>query len=89
MITGYCLSLKKECTYSYCLHHVLKFIKILFTVGLFYSLLEEVFIAKKFSITILGTSILNVFTGNLWDHMWFIYAIIGVYLVMPVLHSFM
>ncbi|MFW5670568.1 MAG: acyltransferase, partial [Acetivibrio ethanolgignens] len=89
MITGYCLLKKQECTYKYCFSHVLKFLGILFSVGLFYSLLEEIFTAKAICLTLVIKSVLNVISGNLWDHMWFVYSIIGVYLVMPVIHSFM
>jgi len=89
MITGYCLLKKEDCTYKYCFSHVIKYISVLFTVGLFYALLEEVFISKTVNFTILEKSLCNVINGNLWDHMWFIYAIIGIYLVMPVIHLFM
>ncbi len=89
MITGYCLMMKQECTYKYCFSHVLKYIGVLFTVGLFYSLLEEVFMAKTMNAAIVIKSVFNVITGDLWDHMWFIYSIIGIYLVMPIIHCFM
>lgn len=88
MITGYCLLLKQNCTYRYCFLHATKYLGILFSIGLFYSLLEEIFNAKTINTSIILKSVQNVFTGNLWDHMWFIYALIGIYLVMPVLHSF-
>ena len=52
MITGYCMALKKECTYKYCFSQVAKFVAVLFTVGLFYALLEEVFTARTVSIAI-------------------------------------
>ena len=94
MITGYCLANKKDCGYSYCFGHVRKYVIVLFTIGLFYALLEEVYAAKEsgaalISLPIIGRSLLNVVNGNLWDHMWFVYSIIGIYLVMPVIHSFM
>ena len=88
MITGYCLMQKKECSYKYCFKHTGKYIAILFTVGLFYALLELVFAAKTINFTVLKTAIINVIESNLWDHMWFVYAIIGIYLVIPVFHSF-
>jgi len=88
IITGYCLMNKTECTYQYCFLHVLKYIGILFTIGLFYSLLEEVFLAKTFNGDIFVKCVMDVIGGNLWDHMWFIYSIIGIYLVMPVIHCF-
>ena len=89
MITGYCLMIKEECTYRYCLKHVLKYVAVLFTVGLFYALLEQIFQSRTVSLKIIGSTIMNVVNGNLWEHMWFVYTIIGIYLVMPVLHSFM
>ena len=89
MITGYCLLKKKECTYEYCFSHVLKYICVLFTVGLFYALLEEIFVSKTLNVSIFIQSLLNVIRGNLWDHMWFVYTIIGIYLVMPIIHHFM
>lgn len=89
MITGYCLLKKEECTYEYCFSHVLKYICVLFTVGLFYALLEEVYVSKTINYLIFVKSVLNVISGNLWDHMWFVYTIIGIYLVMPIIHHFM
>ncbi len=89
MITGYCVLRKQECSYKYCFSHVIKYICVLFTVGLFYALLEEVFNAKTFSFAIFISSVKNVISGNIWDHMWFVYSIIGIYLVMPVIHAFM
>lgn len=88
MITGYCLQKKKEVTYEYCFSHVMKYIGVLFTIGLAYALMEEVFTARTINGAVLVQSILNVISGNLWDHMWFIYSIIGIYLVMPVIHLF-
>ena len=89
MITGYCLLRKEDCSYKYCFSHVVKYICVLFTVGLFYALLEEVFVSKTVNVSVLTRSISNVIEGKLWDHMWFVYAIIGIYLVMPVIHLFM
>lgn len=89
MITGYCLLRKENCTYKYCFSHVVKYICVLFTVGLFYALLEEVFVSKTINVSVLAKSLINVISGNLWDHMWFIYTIIGIYLVMPIIHLFM
>ena len=88
IITGYCLLLKSECNYKYCFLHIRKFVFALFTVGLFYALLEEVYSVGTISISIVFAAIKNVVSGNLWEHMWFIYAIIGIYLVMPVIHTF-
>lgn len=88
MITGYCLSLKQTCTYDYCLRRVANYVCVLFTVGFFYAFLEEVFNVRKINLEVIGSALHNVIIGHLWDHMWYVYAIIGIYLVMPVIHRF-
>lgn len=60
----------------------------LFTVGLFYALLEEVYSTGTVNGLVVFAAVKNVITGKLWEHMWFVYAIIGIYLVMPVVHGF-
>lgn len=89
MITGYCMMLKKECTYRYCFSHVAKFVGVLLTVGLCYALMEEVYAARTLNLAMILRGLRAVLEGKLWDFMWYVYAIIGVYLVMPVLHSFL
>jgi len=86
MITGYCMLKKQEVTYKYCFARVIKYVCVLFTVGLAYALMEEIYITKTVNISILIQSVYNVISGKLWDHMWFVYEIIGIYLVMPVIH---
>ena len=88
IITGYCLLLKPECSYKYCFLHIRKFVIVLFTVGLFYALLEEVYSTGMVNGLVVLVAVKNVIAGNIWDHMWFVYAIIGIYLVMPVVHGF-
>lgn len=89
MITGYCILNKQEYTYRHCFKHVRKFVLILATVGFVFALLEEVFNVRTFNVSVIAAAVRNVISGNLWDHMWYLYAIIGVYLVLPVLHLFM
>lgn len=88
IITGYCLLLKSECNYKYCFLHIRKFVIVLFTVGLFYALLEEVYSIGTVNGLVVFEAVKNVIAGKLWEHMWFVYAIIGIYLVMPVVHGF-
>lgn len=89
MITGFCMMQKENCSYSYCFSKVVKYIITLFTVGLFYALLEGVYNESIFDFRVVVNAVKNVIAGYTWDHMWFIYSIIGVYLVIPVIHSFM
>lgn len=37
---------------------------------------------------ILITSVVNFLTGHSWTHMWYLYMLLGLYLIVPVFHSF-
>ena len=89
LITGFLwLSDEKECTYSRVLPGIRRFVLVLFTVGLMYAMLERFFRYRYFSLELFGWSVADVLIGNLWDHMWYVYAVIGIYLVLPVLKPF-
>ncbi len=89
MITGYCILNKTECTYRYCFSRSLKYVYVLLTVGFGFALMEEFVSTKAITLSLFTNSLYNVVSGNLWDHMWFVYAIIGIYWVLPVIHGFM
>lgn len=86
MITGYLwLGSKKECEYKRIFLHIWRFIVVLFTVGFAYAILERFFSQRQLSLPLLAGGLFDVVNGNLWDHMWFLYSIIGVYLFLPVI----
>lgn len=39
-------------------------------------------------LTLMGKSICNLITGQCWTHMWYLYMLIGLYLITPLLHRF-
>lgn len=89
MISGYCILGKKEdCTYKWVLPRVGRFASALLVFGFSFAMLERMFVSKRVSLAMIGGSFLDVLNGDLWDHMWYVYCIIGVYLALPVLHSF-
>ena len=89
LITGFLwLSDDKECTYAKVWPAVRRFLIVLFTVGLAYAMLERFFRYRYFSFELFLWSVSDVLIGRLWDHMWYVYAIIGIYLVLPVLKPF-
>ena len=89
MLTGFVwLGNEKECTYKTIGKHVLKFFVVLFTIGLFYAMLEIVYDTRTINIYTIFKSFINVLRGKLWDHMWYVYAVIGVYIVLPLLKPF-
>ena len=88
ILTGYFCGRHATYTYAFAWKKARKFIIVLFTVGLFYGLLECVFATNHLGFYELKTAFLNVLNRNLWDHMWFVYDIIGIYLVLPLLFLF-
>lgn len=89
MITGYLfLGIKDSCTYGSIKKYIVKFVVILVTLGYFYALLERIF-TEGIGWRVIGLSFVDVFAGRLWAHMWYVYAIIGIYLVLPVLKAFL
>jgi len=89
MITGFLwLQPEKKCTFAKILPNIRRFVLVLFTIGYAYALMERVFSAGALSAQLFILSLGDVFTGQLWDHMWYLYAAIGVYLALPVLKPF-
>ena len=89
LITGFLwLSDEKECTWRKVLPGIRRFALVLATVGLGFAILERFFRFRTFSLELLSWSVLDVLIGNLWDHMWYVYAVIGIYLVLPVIKPY-
>ena len=90
MITGYIfLGIKPSIEYKDIKKNVLRFLAVLVVLGMFFSLSERVFTAGTFRVEMLGDALLDVVQGNLFDHMWYLYEIIGLYLLLPVFSAFL
>jgi surface polysaccharide O-acyltransferase-like enzyme len=69
--------------------YVLRIILALFIFGVPFAFMEIFFNSHyQFNITQVGVSILNVFEGKLWDHMWYLYMIAGLYIMLPLFKFF-
>lgn len=89
MITGYIfIGLKSECELSKMKKYVLRFLAALFIFGFGYAMLERVYSTHTINIDNFIYAIGDIFTGNLWDHMWYVYEIIGIYIVLPIVKPF-
>lgn len=67
--------------------YILKILLALVVFGFFYSALEIVFETRFFGIKDIFTCFKNILTGNLWAHMWYLYLVVGLYLITPVLRT--
>ena len=90
MVTGYLLlNPEKDISINKIIQkYVFRMIIVLFTFGVFFAWLEIIFDTKTFNIFQVFTSIYNVIIGNTWDHMWYLYMLIGLYLITPILRKF-
>ena len=70
------LMLKKYCK---------RILLIILIFGGAFSFLELYFDTRVISINYIPKTLKNIITGNLWAHMWYLYTILGLYLITPFL----
>lgn len=87
MITGWLmLSPNKAITYKKIYSwYVPRMIAVLVLFGVPFAWLELIFNDRAISLTQLSTALYNVLEGKTWAHLWYIYALIGVYVLLPIL----
>ncbi len=87
MISGYLLlNPKKELSYKDILKkYVLKAVLALIVFGSVFIALEEIFTYKAISINIIPKIILGLINGEVWAHMWYLYMLITLYLLTPLI----
>ena len=56
--------------------------------GTGYALMELVFDARTVRLSMLPMAVLNVLQGKNWAHMWYVYDLLGIYLLLPFLRAF-
>ena len=78
----------EEYTFITMFKYVRRLLCVLLSFGWFFSFLELVFEAKKILPSQLFWALLHVLTGNTWAHMWYLYMLIGLYLVTPIIKPF-
>lgn len=61
---------------------------VLLTFGLVYCLMEVVFSARVIDISVMAQAMLNLVQGRSWNHMWYVYALLGLYLLLPMFRSY-
>lgn len=89
MITG-ALLLKPERKIDYrkvFTKYVWRMVVITALVGTVYAWMEIYFKDKHFSLIQIPQALLNTWEGHTWKHMWYLYMLIGLYLVTPVLKA--
>lgn len=62
-----------------------RMIIVLLVIGTAFAYMELFFKNRSFAVYDIGEAIYNVLIGKTWDHMWYLYVLTGIYLVLPVL----
>lgn len=57
----------------------------LFVFGIPFSMMELIMERKTLSISMFFDATINVINGESWDHLWYLYALVGIYLIIPFL----
>ena len=60
----------------------------LFVFGIPFSMLEILLNTKSITVNSFFEATINVINGNSWSHLWYLYALIGLYFILPMLKAF-
>lgn len=83
------LNPKKELTLKALFSKYLrKIVLALVLFGTFFAIMELVIVTGTFSVSFIWQGFLNTLCGNSWAHMWYLFALIGLYLFLPLLKAF-
>lgn len=86
MISGYLLlDPQREIGYKKAIaKYSWRMIVVLLSVGVAFAWMEIYFSTKSFSPVGLLEALLNTIQGNTWKHLWYLYTLLGLYLVLPI-----
>lgn len=89
MVTGsLLLDPARRVTWNKNLWYVFRVATVLLTFGTMFALMELVFSSKDFEVSMVPAAIGNVLQGRGWAHFWYLYDLLGIYLLLPLLRAF-
>lgn len=90
MLTGILLLNKnKEITPQMCVKkYAFRMVLALLVFGIPFAMMQIFMETKKISVSMIGDSLLAVINDDGWKHLWYIYVLIGIYLMFPVIKKF-
>ena len=88
MITGALfLDPQKNVSIEKLLKYIKKYLLVILFFGWGFALAELLFTERIFQIQILYKSFLNMFSGKSWEHMWYLYELVGIMCVIPIMRA--
>lgn len=89
MISGaLLLDPQKEISASKLGSYIVKYGADIIIFGWGFAFLESVFTTRKIGLTEISDSFINMLSGNTWNHMWYLYALFGIMLLLPLMKNF-
>lgn len=87
MISGYLLlDSRREIGYKKAItKYAWRMVAVLLTVGTVFAWMEIFFSTKSFAPSGLLAALWNTVQGDTWKHLWYLYTLVGLYLVLPVI----
>ena len=76
---------EREMGWEKLLRHAWRLVFVLLTFGFGFCLIESYLDYGGFSFEMVRDAFVNLLTGRSWDHLWFVYQLLGFYLVTPII----
>lgn len=88
MVTGFLLlDPSKDVSWASVRRYVSRMALVLLSFGLAFALMEEAWVrvsaGEPLGLDVLVAALVDVLTAQTWDHLWYVYALMGVYLLVP------
>lgn len=68
--------------------YVARVVKAIVVFGVLFVALETLFVPEQRTVEHALAGLADIFTGNGWSHMWYLYCLLGLYLLLPVYKKF-
>ena len=87
MITGRLMMCKIKIDYVKAFGYFKRIGLLLVLFGSVFAWMELFFTTRQLNMNILIDGINNMLTGNTWKHLWYLYVLLGIYLILPALNE--
>lgn len=88
MVTGFLLLSKPDMDYKKVFKYFKRIAILVIVFGTLFSMMEIFFESRTISIGLFFNSVINMIEGKSWTHLWYLYMLLGIYLVLPLLSRY-
>lgn len=85
MVSGSLLLSKDICYKEIFVKYIKRMLLVIIFIGGIFAFMEEFYINRRIDVLLFYNVINRIITGRLWEHMWYLYLIIALYLITPLL----